>query len=80
MGPAVIGQVRLFNTHPTGKFQKSERLRVLMGEGGIGGCGNAQNCVRVCPKKIPLTDSIAAIGRDATLQALKDLFSLPERE
>lgn len=79
VGPQVISQVRLFNDHPTGKMQKSQRLRPLMGEGGIGDCGNAQNCVRVCPKKIPLTDSIAAIGRDVTKQALEDLFSLPDR-
>lgn len=74
IGPAAIGQVRLFDMHPTGKFQKPERLRVMMEKSGISGCGNAQNCVRVCPKNIPLTDAIAAIGRDTTLQAIKDLF------
>ena len=51
-----------------------------MEEGGINDCGNAQNCVRVCPKNIPLTDAIAAIGLDVTLQAFKDLFSSPDRE
>jgi succinate dehydrogenase / fumarate reductase iron-sulfur subunit len=51
----------------------------MMGDGGISDCGNAQNCVRVCPKNIPLTESIAAIGRDVTLQALKDLFSAKDR-
>jgi succinate dehydrogenase / fumarate reductase iron-sulfur subunit len=80
VGPQVIAQVRLFNTHPVGKEMKSERLHALMEKGGISDCGNAQNCVKVCPKKIPLTDSIAAIGRDVTLQAIKDLFSFPERE
>jgi succinate dehydrogenase / fumarate reductase, iron-sulfur subunit len=79
IGPAAIGQVRLFNTHPTGAFEKPTRLRVMMEDGGVGDCGNAQNCVVVCPKKIPLTDAIAAVGRDVTLQAIKDLFSLPER-
>ena len=80
MGPAVIGQVRLFDIHPTAKMQKKARLRVMMSDKGVGSCGNAQNCVRVCPKNIPLTDAIAAVGRDVTLQAIKDLFSLPERE
>jgi succinate dehydrogenase / fumarate reductase iron-sulfur subunit len=80
MGPAPIAQVRLFNSHPTGKMQASKRLRPLMEAGGISDCGNAQNCVRVCPKKIPLTDAIAAIGRDTTLQAIKDLFSFPDRD
>lgn len=80
IGPAVISQVRLFNAHPTGKLERHLRLRPLMQEGGISDCGNAQNCVEVCPKHIPLTDSIASIGRDVTLQAFRDLFSFPDRE
>lgn len=80
VGPQIMAQVRLFNDHPVGQMQKSRRLHALMGEGGVNDCGNAQNCVRVCPKKIPLTDAIAAIGRDVTVQAIKDLFSLPDRE
>lgn len=78
IGPAPISQVRLFNANPLGKTQKEERLRPLMEKGGISGCGNAQNCVRVCPKNIPLTDSIAAIGRQTTVQAIQDIFSLPD--
>lgn len=80
IGPAAVSQVRLFNAHPIGKMKRATRLRPMMEEGGISECGNAQNCVRVCPKGIPLTDSIAAIGRDATLQAFRDLFSLPDRQ
>jgi succinate dehydrogenase / fumarate reductase iron-sulfur subunit len=80
MGPAVIGQVRFFNIHPVAGMQKAKRLHTMMAPGGIAGCGNAQNCVQVCPKKIALTDAIASIGRDTTLQAIKDLFSLPERD
>ena len=75
IGPAVISQVRLFNSHPTGKIQAPERLRVLMEEGGISDCGNAQNCAAVCPKKIPLTESIAVMGREIAQQALHDLNS-----
>jgi succinate dehydrogenase / fumarate reductase iron-sulfur subunit len=37
-------------------------------------CGNAQNCVAVCPKRIPLTRSIARAGRAATVWAIKKLF------
>lgn len=80
IGPAAISLARLYNAHPTGKMQKHLRLRPLMEEGGISDCGNAQNCVEVCPKNIPLTDSIAVIGRDVTVQALKDVFSFQERE
>lgn len=80
IGPAAISQARLFNAHPTGKMQRKNRLRPLMENGGISDCGNAQNCVEVCPKNIPLTDSIAVIGRDVTLQAFRDLFSFEDLE
>lgn len=66
IGASAISQVRLFNLHPTGEMQKDERIDALMGEGGIGDCGNAQNCVEVCPKEIPLTTSIASMEREAT--------------
>ena len=78
MGPAAISQARLFNSHPTGAFEKPERLRALLEKDGIAGCGNAQNCRRVCPKKIPLTESIALIGKETTKQVFKDLFGLPD--
>jgi succinate dehydrogenase / fumarate reductase iron-sulfur subunit len=74
IGPAVISQVRYFNLHPTGKMNAHERLEALMEEDGIAGCGNAQNCVRVCPKCIPLTDSIADVQRQLTIYAIKRLF------
>ena len=75
VGAAVISQVRLFNDHPIGKALKSERLEVLMGEGGIADCGKAGNCVEVCPKDIPLLESIAAVQRQATVHAIKGFFS-----
>jgi succinate dehydrogenase / fumarate reductase iron-sulfur subunit len=78
MGPAAMSQLRLFNAHPVGKLEAPERLRAALSEEGIAGCGNAQNCVRVCPKKIPLTESLALVGRAATQQALKDFFGLPD--
>jgi succinate dehydrogenase / fumarate reductase, iron-sulfur subunit len=74
VGAAAISQVRLFNTHPTGKALKTDRLRALMGDGGIHECGYAQNCVEVCPKDIPLTTSIAEVGGQVMVQAFKDLF------
>src|SRR5712672_1320269 len=70
VGAAIISQVRLFNMHPTGAMNKSERLAALMGPGGIQECANAQNCVHACPKGIPLTESIAEVNRDAWKQAL----------
>jgi succinate dehydrogenase / fumarate reductase, iron-sulfur subunit len=71
IGPAPISQVRLFNAHPTGEMNKEERLEALMESGGIEGCGNSQNCVRSCPKGIPLTTSIAAINADTTKHLFK---------
>ena len=64
----------LFNMHPTGKMNAGERLDALMAEGGLQVCGNAQNCVAVCPKNIPLTRSIARAGRALTVHAIKKIF------
>ncbi|HZP63000.1 MAG TPA: succinate dehydrogenase iron-sulfur subunit [Terriglobales bacterium] len=74
VGAATISQVRLFNTHPTGKALKRERLAALMGDGGIHECGYAQNCVEVCPKDIPLTRSISQVGGEVMKQAFGDFF------
>lgn len=74
IGPHAISQVMLFNAHPTGKMRAGERLEALTQPGGIQICGNAQNCVSVCPKHIPLTTSIARAGRAVTLHKLKKLF------
>jgi len=76
IGPAAISQVRLFNAHPTGRMTASQRLEALMHKGGLHDCGNAQNCVRVCPKEIPLTDSIADMGRQVTVYAIRKPLEL----
>jgi succinate dehydrogenase / fumarate reductase iron-sulfur subunit len=75
VGAAVISQVRLFNDHPTGSALKEERLDALMEEGGIADCGKAGNCVQVCPKEIPLLESIATVQRQATVQVIKKFFT-----
>jgi succinate dehydrogenase / fumarate reductase iron-sulfur subunit len=74
IGAHAISQARLFNEHGTGKVLKDERLDALMGPGGVSDCGNAQNCVKVCPKSIPLTESIAAMGRAVTIHSLVSFF------
>lgn len=74
VGPHAISQAMLFNNHPTGKALASERMDAMMGPGGIQACGNAQNCVAVCPKEIPLTTSIARAGRAATVHMVKKWF------
>jgi succinate dehydrogenase / fumarate reductase iron-sulfur subunit len=70
IGPAAINQVRLFNMHPSGAMHKNARLEAMMGEGGVADCGKAQNCVEVCPKEIPLVDSISVVARDTTKRLL----------
>jgi succinate dehydrogenase / fumarate reductase, iron-sulfur subunit len=75
VGAATIAQVKLFNENPTGEVLKEDRLRALMGDGGIQECGFAQNCVEACPKALPLTRAISDVGRDVLKQGLKDLLS-----
>ena len=70
IGAFALNAVRLFNMHPSGAMHKNARLDSVMGEGGVADCGKAQNCVEVCPKEIPLVDSIATVGRDATKRML----------
>jgi succinate dehydrogenase / fumarate reductase, iron-sulfur subunit len=70
IGPQAIAQARYQNMHPTGKFDIEERLDGLLGEDGIANCGNAQNCVQVCPMSIPLTRAIYETNRDITVNAL----------
>lgn len=74
MGPAPLAQVRLFNAHPTGRMNARERLEAIMGRGGLMECGNAQNCVEVCPKEIPLTEAFGELGRQTAVAWLKNLI------
>jgi succinate dehydrogenase / fumarate reductase, iron-sulfur subunit len=74
VGAHAISQVMFFNAHPRGQHNAGERLAALMAEGGLQNCGNAQNCVRVCPKEIPLTTSIARAGRAITWHAFTKWF------
>jgi succinate dehydrogenase / fumarate reductase iron-sulfur subunit len=74
VGPAAVGQAVLKNLHPTGPLTKEERMAELMGVGGIVDCGNAQNCVLVCPKEVPLTRAIGDMGRQTTAKFFRDLF------
>ncbi len=74
VGAAPINQARLMNLHPSGAMHKAERLEPLMEPGGMEGCGNAQNCVQVCPKEIPLTTSIADMMGQTTKFALASIF------
>lgn len=75
LGAQAIAQAYYFNEHETGKKLKKERLDTLAEPGGVSDCGNAQNCVQVCPKEIPLTEAIAKAGRQLTIHAVKKFFT-----
>jgi succinate dehydrogenase / fumarate reductase iron-sulfur subunit len=74
IGPMAVSQARLMNLHPTGKMHAAERVEALLGVGGVFDCGNAQNCVEVCPKEVPLTTSLADMMRQATRHSLARWF------
>jgi len=74
IGPMAVSQARLMNLHPTGKMNSEERVESLLGEGGVFDCGNSQNCVRVCPKEVPLTTSLAEMMKQATKLSLVRWF------
>lgn len=73
VGAAIINQVRLFNQHPTGASLKRDRLEAMTADGGIHECSYAQNCVRICPKNIPLTNSISNVYGQVMKQTIGDL-------
>ena len=74
IGPAPLAQVLLMNNHPTGKYYRADRLHAIMGDGGLSDCGSAQNCVRVCPKELPLSTALGKLGRQVTAQLFRDIF------
>ena len=74
VGPAVLAHVLVFNARPDGRASAAERLRAIMGRGGLADCGNAQNCVEVCPYQVPLTDALGELGRLTTALWLKRPF------
>jgi succinate dehydrogenase / fumarate reductase iron-sulfur subunit len=74
IGAAAIGQAMIYQQHAIGKNLADERLDALMETGGIAECGNAQNCVKVCPKGVPLTEAIARANRALTVSAVRRWF------
>jgi succinate dehydrogenase iron-sulfur subunit len=74
VGAHAVSQAVYYNAHPSGQLTAGPRVDALMEPGGIQVCGNAQNCVAVCPKEIPLTTSIGRAGRDTTKRILTRWF------
>jgi succinate dehydrogenase / fumarate reductase iron-sulfur subunit len=76
VGPAALAQALLFSKHPVGQTLDDERMQFLTSDDGISGCGNAQNCVKVCPKGVPLTRAIAELNRDTTVYKLRSWLGI----
>jgi len=75
MGPHIVGQVRLFNIHESGKMQSEDRIEVMKGPGGVTECGNAQLCQQACPKDLPLLNAIGQINRKTTWSGILNWFN-----
>lgn len=73
IGPQAISQAMLFNSHPNGESLKDDRTQALV-DNGLNSCGSAQECVKACPKDIPLTDSIGRANREATVFSVLDFL------
>ncbi len=71
IGAQPIAQALLMNLHPTGNMNRDERLDAIMDDDGITNCGNAQNCVQMCPKGIPLLDAIAIMNGETVKYSLR---------
>ena len=72
LGPAAISQVVKMCIHPRGKEDKKSRINTIMGDDGISKCGKALVCETVCPKSVPLINSIGRANREA----IKKIFHL----
>lgn len=73
IGAQAISQAVLFNSHPNGESLKDTRTEALI-DNGLNNCGNAQECVKACPKEIPLTDSIGRANREATVFSIMNFL------
>jgi len=66
VGAAAINRVNVLGMHPSSAIGAEQRHGALLARAGIAGCGQARNCVEVCPQQIPLDDSLAAMARAST--------------
>ncbi len=71
VGASVVNRVELANSHPLGALRASRRLERLMRPGGIADCGQAENCVEMCPVRIPLVDSLQRVAGATSSRLLR---------
>jgi len=73
----VAAKVSHLGLLPQGQPERDARVVKMLNQHdfeGFGGCTNVGACADACPKEIPLTESIAAVGRQTTAYVLKRLF------
>ncbi len=56
--------------HPARSLKAVTSCDAIMGEDGITNCGNPQNCVKLCPMNIPLTNAIYEENRETVVYGL----------
>jgi len=71
MSPETIVSIRRGNL--LDKDHSGIRLKALMGKGGIDYCSHLDDCERLCPKEISLTEMVGQMKRATTLLAFKRL-------
>jgi len=62
--PTLTKNLLLWDRQLSGQTNKAQRLEALGGKGGIGDCGNSQNCIEICPKGLPLRRAIGEMNRE----------------
>jgi succinate dehydrogenase / fumarate reductase iron-sulfur subunit len=67
-GSCFVGPMVLLRAYPhllnaRSHEHKQAMLKALAAEGGVFACCNAQNCQRVCPQKINITETIGLLKR-----------------
>ncbi|OGN59711.1 MAG: succinate dehydrogenase iron-sulfur subunit [Chlamydiae bacterium RIFCSPHIGHO2_12_FULL_27_8] len=74
IGPAAVSQAKLFIKHPLSK-NNNKRMNEMVSKEGVFNCGNSQNCKKMCPKNIPLTESIVEMQKASNKYFFKKIFA-----
>jgi len=74
VGAFLFAHVEALSTHPIGAFGGGAMLDSMLSRGGVADCAGAQACNAVCPKGIPLSETIARLELKTTLHGIKRLF------
>ncbi len=62
VGPAVLHAAATWQRHPLAALAPEGNLGLAVGDGGVVGCGNAQNCARGCPQALAVPAGLARLS------------------